>query len=156
MRTRFFVLFHPTKAAREQLAVWKKVLRILKAAATGAVRERERGKFSHFLSQWLLHRWWLHFCVTVCVREKLGKNQIKKYISWNFMVRHKIAFMREFTRDFFDLSSFWVNINFHSNAVSSTRFPFMSNKCHHHWFFFCFHFSSLKERENIRQRRRVV
>ena len=50
MRTRLFVLFHPMKAAREQLAVWKKVLRILKAAATGAVREREKGKFSHFLS----------------------------------------------------------------------------------------------------------
>lgn len=48
MRTRFFVLFHPTKAAREQLAVWKKVLRILKAAATGAVREREREIFLIF------------------------------------------------------------------------------------------------------------
>lgn len=155
MRTRFLCFFTLRKLLENNLLCGKKSSEYWKQQQL-VLCERERGKFSHFLSQWLLHRWWLHFCVTVCVREKLGKNQIKKYISWNFMVRHKIAFMREFTRDFFDLSSFWVNINFHSNAVSSTRFPFMSNKCHHHWFFFCFHFSSLKERENIRQRRRVV
>ena len=82
MRTRLFVLFHPMKAAREQLAVWKKVLRILKAAATGAVREREReGNFLIFSLSMItppMMNIILYECM--CARKTGEKSNKKKYL----------------------------------------------------------------------------
>lgn len=80
MRTRFFVLFHPTKAAREQLAVWKKVLRILKAAATGAVREREREIFSFSLSMITPPMMITLLCDCMCARKTGEKSNKKIYL----------------------------------------------------------------------------